>query len=243
MQPRTRVAGSDDPARAQGQNARGVAWVAVLLLSASLAGCATPSRLASRSAPCVHGCPEAPAQLRQALESGNARAEVAMGLRESDQARLAGAQFWFRQAAAQGDAAGEFHVGLDYAQGFGVAQNYAMANRWYRRAAAQGNPYAQYDLAYDYQHGRGVAPSLTKANLWLGRAARGGLALAEYALGYNFGKGFGLTRDYATANHWFHRAAIQGFGPAEAALALDYELARGCARNLKKPISGGAPRR
>ena len=58
-----------------------------------------------------------------------------MGLRESSQVRFAGAQFWFRRAAAQGDAAGEFHVGLDYAQGFGVAQDEAKANRWYRKAA------------------------------------------------------------------------------------------------------------
>ncbi len=44
----------------------------------------------------------------------------------------------FRPMAAKGDAAAQFHLGLMYAKGQGVTQDYAQAVNWYRKAAEQG---------------------------------------------------------------------------------------------------------
>ena len=49
------------------------------------------------------------------------------------------AAHYFRQAAELGDADGQFNLGLSYAQGEGVAQNYDEAAKWWKRAAAQDN--------------------------------------------------------------------------------------------------------
>ena len=48
-----------------------------------------------------------------------------------------------RAKALQGDAAAQFNLGLMYAQGRGVAQDYGVAASWYRKAADQGNADAQ----------------------------------------------------------------------------------------------------
>jgi TPR repeat protein len=45
---------------------------------------------------------------------------------------------WYRLAADQGDANGQYILGIMYADGKGVPQNYAEAMKWYRLAADQG---------------------------------------------------------------------------------------------------------
>src|SRR5215831_9235476 len=52
--------------------------------------------------------------------------------------------------AYQGDATGQNNVGSMYAQGWGVAQDYAEAVRWYRKAAEQGNTRARTILGMMY---------------------------------------------------------------------------------------------
>ena len=54
-----------------------------------------------------------------------------MGLRENDNAHYADADYWYRQAAEQGDAQAQFDLGFDYAVGRGVVQNSVKANQWY----------------------------------------------------------------------------------------------------------------
>ena len=45
-----------------------------------------------------------------------------------------------REHAAKGEASAQFNLGLMYAKGQGVTQDYAEAVRWYRKAADQGLP-------------------------------------------------------------------------------------------------------
>ena len=42
-------------------------------------------------------------------------------------------------AAEKGDAAAQFHLGVCYEDGLGVAKNTANAAYWYEKAVAQGN--------------------------------------------------------------------------------------------------------
>ena len=46
---------------------------------------------------------------------------------------------WYRKAADQGYAAGQWRLGLLYQQGYGVQQDYLQAHMWLNLAAAQGN--------------------------------------------------------------------------------------------------------
>jgi TPR repeat protein len=53
---------------------------------------------------------------------------------------------WYRKAAEQGDADGQFNLGFMYAKGQGVTQDQAEAVRWYRKAAEQGDAVAKREL-------------------------------------------------------------------------------------------------
>jgi len=77
-----------------------------------------------------------------------------------------------RKLAQQGDPAAEFSLGMRYALGQQVTQDYVQAARWFLSAAEQGNVAAQTWLSSDYEAGRGVPRSLTKAYYWalLGKA-------------------------------------------------------------------------
>ena len=53
---------------------------------------------------------------------------------------------WYRKAAEQGYADAQYNLGILYANGQGVTQDYAEAARWYRKAADQGDAIAQINL-------------------------------------------------------------------------------------------------
>ena len=80
---------------------------------------------------------------------------------------------WYRMAAEQGDAAGEYNLGLAYDNGQGVPQDYAEAVKWYGEAAEQGYAWAQSNLGGLYHEGHGVPQNYVQAYMWLNLAAAG----------------------------------------------------------------------
>ncbi len=78
---------------------------------------------------------------------------------------------WYRMAAEQGNANGQFNFGVMYHDGRVVPQDYAEAVRWYRMAAEQGNADAQFNLGYMYRHGQGVPQDFVEAHMWYNLAA------------------------------------------------------------------------
>ena len=54
---------------------------------------------------------------------------------------------WYRLAAEQGNAVGQYNLGLMYRKGEGVPQDDAEAVKWYSLAAEQGYYKAQHNLA------------------------------------------------------------------------------------------------
>ena len=68
--------------------------------------------------------------------------------------------------AQQGNPAARSGLGLLYANGQGVTQDYVEAARWYRLAASQGFQFAQVSLAQLYESGRGVPENPIKALMW-----------------------------------------------------------------------------
>jgi TPR repeat protein len=88
---------------------------------------------------------------------------------------------WYRLAAEQGDAAAQYNVGVMYAKGQGVPQDFTEAVRWYRLAAAQGIATAQYNLGALYANGQGVPQDYVQAHMWLSLATEQGDKMASDA--------------------------------------------------------------
>ena len=125
-----------------------------------------------------------------------------------------------RTVADEGDADAQFSLGLSYAKGEGVPQDFAEAVRWTSMAAGQGHVAAQTNLGSAYYNGQGVARDLSNAAVWYRKAAEQGDARAQFSLGYMYAKGEGVPRDSAQAKDWYRRAADQKYAPAVAALGL-----------------------
>jgi len=71
-----------------------------------------------------------------------------------------------RHLAEQGDSAAQFDLGLRYADGDHVKQDYGEAAHWFELAADRGEVKAQSILAGYYWHGMGVPEDLSKAYFW-----------------------------------------------------------------------------
>ncbi len=77
--------------------------------------------------------------------------------------------------AQSGNADAEKLIGVMYAMGLGVEQDYQRAFDWYLRAAMKGHPGAQTGVAWYYEVGIGVpAPDLVRAYMWYALSAIGG---------------------------------------------------------------------
>jgi len=78
---------------------------------------------------------------------------------------------WYRKAVEQGNADAQNDLGVSYANGQGVPEDYAQAVTWYRKAAEQGYADAQYNLGQLYGAGRGVPQDYVEAHKWRNLAA------------------------------------------------------------------------
>ncbi len=115
-----------------------------------------------------------------------------------------------RSAAAGGNPAAEFLVGVKYTEGNGVPADMAKAAVWYQKAAEKGLAPAQYRLASLYEKGRGVVKDIPKAKAWYAKAAEAGNAKAMHNLAVLYAEGGGEQPDYAAAAKWFEQAANFG---------------------------------
>ena len=84
---------------------------------------------------------------------------------------------WYRKAAEQGYADAQYNLGVMYAQGQGVRQDYTQAMQWYRQSAEQGAAHVQLTLGLMYATGQGVRQNLVIAKEWFGKACDNGIQL------------------------------------------------------------------
>ncbi|WP_299811517.1 peptidoglycan-binding protein [uncultured Roseibium sp.] len=137
-----------------------------------------------------------------------------------------------RSAAAGGDPAAEFLVGVKYTEGNGVPADLEKAAVWYQKAANKGLAPAQYRLASLYEKGRGVEKDLSKAKAWYMKAAEAGNAKAMHNLAVLFAEGAGGEPDYAAAGKWFENAANYGVKDSLFNLGILYAGGIGVDKNL-----------
>jgi TPR repeat protein len=78
-------------------------------------------------------------------------------------------------AARSGNADAEELIGVMYALGLGVEQDYTRAFEWYLRSSLKGHPGAQSGIGWYYEVGLGMpAPDLVRAYLWYALSTIGG---------------------------------------------------------------------
>jgi len=102
-----------------------------------------------------------------------------------------------------------YRLGACYADGSGVAIDFAEAVTWFRRAADAGDVGSMYQLACCYEFGSGVAIDFVQAVAWFRRAADAGDvgALFQLAVCYEFGSGIA---DLTQAVYYYQRSAEAG---------------------------------
>ncbi len=110
-------------------------------------------------------------------------------------------------SANGGDANAQFWLGVLYASGHAVPQDYAQAASWYRKAADQGNADAQNNLGHLYAYGQGVPHDYVQAASWYRKAADQGNADAQNNLGHLYANGQGVPQDYIAAYALFNLSA------------------------------------
>ncbi|MBN9669340.1 peptidoglycan-binding protein [Roseibium aggregatum] len=137
-----------------------------------------------------------------------------------------------RSAAASGNPAAEFLVGVKYTEGSGVPADMQKAAAWYQKAADQGLAPAQYRLASLYEKGRGVRQDLEKAKAWYTKAAEAGNAKAMHNLAVLYAEGGGGQPDYKAAAKWFELAANYGVKDSLFNLGILYAGGIGVDRDL-----------
>jgi len=116
---------------------------------------------------------------------------------------------WYRAAAEQGDADGQWTLGKMYADGDGIDPDPVEAARFLGKAAEQGSPAYQSMLAYRYLTGKGVVQDYFNAAKWYRRAAEQGDAGDQEALGAMYRFGWGVPKDYVVAYKWYNLASAQ----------------------------------
>jgi hypothetical protein len=136
------------------------------------------------------------------------------------------------RAAADGDSASQFELGLRYDRGRGVAQDAAEAMRLFTMAADAGNPAAQMALATRYLQGIGVQRNPSEGLRLLLKAAEGGDANAQSSLGMIYVTGRLVPLDYSEGVKWLRKAAAHGNPAGLTGLGQCYEIGAGVATDF-----------
>ena len=111
-----------------------------------------------------------------------------------------------------------YNLGIKYAYGRNVPQDYKKAAECYQKSAELGLVEAQCNLGSLYAKGRGVSQDDEKAVEWFRKAAEQGYAMAQYNLGISYEDGRGVSQDDEKAVEWYQKAAEQGYANAQRRL-------------------------
>lgn len=153
----------------------------------------------------------AAASLRRAADAGHAPSQALLASILDEAEYNEEALTWYRKAAEQGNADGEFGLGTMYMSGEAVKRDPAQAYAWFLRAAERKHDAATLALANAYlRFEKGeldVGPERARAAEWLAKAAALDYlpALDALALAYRAGN-FGLAPDLALAQQHAARA-------------------------------------
>lgn len=114
------------------------------------------------------------------------------------------------------------NLGVLYANGKNVPQDFAEAKKWFLFASEHGNPAGEFNLGFAYQHGQGTAVDVPEAIKWFHMAADHNLPAAKLTLSVLYHTGAGVPKDDIEAVRLARSAAVEGFPMAQAYLGALY---------------------
>ena len=120
--------------------------------------------------------------------------------------------------AADGDVASQYNLGMKYARGDGVQQDYKVAAKWLEMAANTGDMDAQAALGVMYQKGQGVQQDNNIAASLYKRAALQGDKMSQYNLASIYANGRGSMQNDKEAFFWVTLASVENTEPQVTAL-------------------------
>ena len=138
--------------------------------------------------------------------------------------------------AEQGDVDAMDFVGVLYAIGNGVEENYYKSFEWFKKSADSGNTVAMDHLAGCYRDGRGTQKNLIKAVEWYQKAAELGEIESMVTLGAMYFRGEGVVKNEVAAFNWNMQAAELGHLTAMCNVAYQYRYGIGVTKNPAKAV-------
>ena len=137
---------------------------------------------------------------------GNPTLAAPSTTQSSDQAYVTSTSDELKKLANRGDAGAAYWLGMRYATGEGLKQDYHAAFEWFLRAAEQGNVRAQSKVAAWFWAGRGMPQDYSKAYFWGLLAQTGGdetgrtivLSSAPYLTARQ------IALEHTQADNWLH---------------------------------------
>jgi TPR repeat protein/predicted acylesterase/phospholipase RssA/ankyrin repeat protein len=177
----------------------------------------------------------------KAAERGHVGSQCNLGRMYFEDRDHKEALYWYRRASEQGNAEGQYRLGIMCEKGYGVKENYKEAVEWYTKAAEQGHAGSQYNLGRMYLKGRGVDKSDEQASKWFTKAAEQFTKVAEqgdaegqYTLGLMYQHGYGVNKNDEEAFKWYVKSAEQGNTDGQYYLGLMYENGKGVPKDKDK---------
>jgi hypothetical protein len=139
--------------------------------------------------------------------------------------------------AKAGDTAAQYDMGLHFADGNGVPQNYVVAMTWFSKAALGGDSAAQLKLVFGYIKGIGVPQDENQAVMWLKHAANSGNTWAQRALSNLYLTGQNVPRDYVRAYTWAKIASESERHDNDELRTLGSQMSQAQITNAERRIS------
>ena len=136
--------------------------------------------------------------------------------------------------AEAGDAKAQYNLGVCYAKGEGVTQEFKDAVSWWTKAAKQDFLLAQHDLGNCYFNGDGINKDYKEAVMWYTKSSGKGYAASQYNLGNCYFYGTGVGKDEKEAVKWYTKSAEQGNVDAQRNLGLCYYKGTGVKKDEQK---------
>ena len=143
---------------------------------------------------------------------------------------------WLHQLAVAGNVEAMYTMGVLYAKGHEIKQDYHKAMLWLRKAAAAGSTHAVYGVAVLYEKGWGVKQSHKRAITWFKRAAKEGIPAATYEVGSYYANGLGVARNYSKAMILWRKAAAAGNAKAMYGIGSLYGNGAGVKRSKREAL-------
>ncbi len=135
--------------------------------------------------------------------------------------------------AQKGDYQAQANLGILYARGQGVAQDFEKAYWWFSEAAEKGSIKAINNLAVFYLQGNSVKKDIQHSIKLFEKTANSGSLDAMMVLGQIYENEL---KQLANAFKWFKKAAEAGNHDAQYRVAMMYEKGEGTKKNKKQAV-------